>query len=102
MAICEKCKQYEKEIQGCIYMDADCKNGEMFEQITNYERIKSMSLEELAEFLEKNGSDEFHEMTDSNQCRECERRLKLVCNAEDCPYMDTYGVKQWLESEVEL
>lgn len=40
MAICEKCKNYEKEIQGCLYMDADCVNGSMFE--LQYEKIKAI------------------------------------------------------------
>lgn len=51
MGKCRKCKNYEKEIQGCLYMDADCKNGENFEPITNYDRIKSMSVEEMAVYL---------------------------------------------------
>lgn len=40
MAICEKCKNYEKEIQGCLYMDADCVNGSMFE--LHHEKIKAI------------------------------------------------------------
>lgn len=63
---------------------------------TNYDRIIKMSVEELATFLEKNGSDDFHEITDRAQCRKCETR-----NCIECPYLDTYGVKEWLESEVE-
>lgn len=51
MAKCEKCKNYEKEIQGCLYMDADCKNDEMFKPFTNYDRIRNMSIDEMAEFL---------------------------------------------------
>ena len=51
MAICEKCKNYIKETQGCLYMDADCVNGEMFEPFTNYDQIKNMSVDEMAEFL---------------------------------------------------
>lgn len=68
--------------------------------MTNYERIKNMSIEELAQFLEENGSDNFRGMTDGLLCRMCERRYEFACEA-DCPYLDTYGVKQWLESEVE-
>lgn len=66
--------------------------------MTNFEYIKSMSIEELAQFLEENGSNEFHEMTDGFQCRMCERRYKLACEADECPYLDTYGVKRWLEA----
>lgn len=52
MKKCEKCKNYDSVKQGCLYMDADCKNGEMFEPITNYDRIKSMSVEKMADKLE--------------------------------------------------
>ena len=51
MEKCIKCKNYDNTKQGCLYMDADCKNGEKFEPITNYDRIKSMSVGEMANFL---------------------------------------------------
>ena len=50
--MCEKCKNYEKEIQGCLYMDADCVSGEMFESFTNYDRIRNMSVDEMAEIIQ--------------------------------------------------
>lgn len=71
--------------------------------MTQYERIRNMTIEEMAEFLEKNGSDKFHEKTDGYQCRACHLRINGKCELADddlCPFMDTYGVKQWLESEV--
>ena len=76
MAVCEKCKNYEKEIQGCLYMDADCKNYEMFNPLTNYDRIRNMSVDEMAEFL----MDWF-----------------MRCMMGKAPL----NVKEWLESEVE-
>ena len=65
--------------------------------MTNYDRIKSMSVEEMANFLEINGSDDFHVMTDGAQCRICEKREN--CKG-DCNLLDTYGVKEWLLQEV--
>ena len=50
-AKCEKCKNYIKETQGCLYMDADCNNGEMFNPFTNYDRIMKINVDETAEFL---------------------------------------------------
>jgi radical SAM protein with 4Fe4S-binding SPASM domain len=64
---------------------------------TNYDCIKSMNVEEMANFLEINGSDDFHMMTDEAQCRICEKRGN--CNG-DCNFLDTYGVKEWLLQEV--
>ena len=37
-------------------------------------------------------------MTDGFQCMMCERRYKLACKDDECPYLDTYGVKQWLQA----
>ena len=95
MAICEKCKQYEKEIQGCIYMDASCKNGEMFEPLTNYGRIKDMSVDEMAELL----YGIIHE-------RDLFLLEKLKDNGIDAsliemqPELHIAYHKKWLESEV--
>lgn len=105
MAICEKCKNCEKEIQGCLYMDADCVNGSMFEPFTNYDKIKNMSIEEMAEFMRT--------MLD---CVSCQNKMmnnnnplgKEKCNDTDyfkmCDgdYKKCVAVcKKWLESEVE-
>ena len=53
---CKSCKnkQIINGMIGCVYMDADCQNGEKYEAeiITNADRIRAMSDEELAEFLE--------------------------------------------------
>ena len=76
MANCEKCKNYKEEIQGCLYMDADCNNGEMFEPFTNYNRIKNMSVDEMAEFL---------------------MEWAMRCMMGKAPL----NVKKWLENEVE-
>lgn len=58
---CKYCKNKENinGIIGCVYMDADCQNGEKYEAqiITNADRIRTMSDEELARML--------HEQRDS-------------------------------------
>lgn len=54
---------------------------------TNYEKIKAMSIDEMAELFSKNCH---------NMC--------VFKHYEDCldPFHDCkYGIKQWLESEVE-
>ena len=53
---------------------------------TNADRISSMSDEELAEFLEKNG-----------MCELCEHRNKENCFEENCKK----GFLKWLQSEAE-
>ena len=67
-------------------------------QMTNYEWIKNMSIEEMSDFLEKYGSDKFHEITDGFQCHKCSQ--KNVC--VQCTKLDTYGVREWLEGELEI
>ena len=54
---CEKCKHKKilnGGIVGCLYMGADCRKGEMFDPITNADRIRAMSDEELAAYLADN------------------------------------------------
>lgn len=55
--------------------------------MTNYERIKNMSIEEMADY--------FNEIFD---CRNCPNDMFLC---EGNGYVCTKYIKQWLESEVE-
>lgn len=50
---CKTCKNKEimNGIVGCLYTDADCRNGEMYEAVTNADRIRAMTDEELAAFM---------------------------------------------------
>ena len=51
---CEKCKHKENlngGIVGCLYMGADCRKGEMFDPITNADRIRLMTDEEIADIM---------------------------------------------------
>ena len=53
--LCKTCKHKEilyNGIVGCVFMDADCKKGEKYEPYTNADRIRAMSDDELAEWLE--------------------------------------------------
>lgn len=63
-----------------------------FRKPTNYERIVSMSVEEMAEFLQA-----VTETCAGDSCKGCPmhdvKKMSIVCNG--------IGIKQWLESEVE-
>lgn len=66
-------------------------NGHVDKQMTNYERIKNMSVEEMAIILERNvDCEKFCAFTKDGKC-DCAGGL------DKC----VIGVKQWLETEVE-
>ncbi len=56
---------------------------------TNYERIKNMSIEEMAKIFKQ------------KQCEECLYCASYweVCEAEDCWHFTNETYKQWLEGE---
>lgn len=62
-------------------------DGHIDRPMTNYERIKNMSVEEMVDFLE----------SVDVCCDLCTRQYEEVCLTPDCKYR----IKQWLESEVE-
>lgn len=80
MADCESCVQ---DYSLC----GDCHQGSLFKGITNADRIRYMSDEELAELL----------ATRISGCQTCIHRY-VVCVSEDFDCVD--GVLQWLKSEV--
>lgn len=99
MAICEKCK-YENVCEMPAFIRNDVNKCRVFEErklqkpITNADRIRSMTDEELAEFLLKvNSAYAMPCMTDEKDCK-----------WEDYPTHDK-GCKDcfldWLQSEVE-
>lgn len=75
----------------------------------NFDRIKSMSLDELASFFADLASrgDGIIEMADSYICRRCKRGNGGHCpvdiDTEPCLYdaANTQTMKYWLEGEVE-
>lgn len=54
--------------------------------MNNYERIKAMTLDEMAEFLDRKSN---------HEC--CYHHYNVSCIGHDCKD----GIKQWLESESE-
>lgn len=60
--------------------------------MTNYERIKAMSVDEMAMFLSNKMNCIVYPSYESNLCRGCRNYTKMSC-------IENY--KQWLESEEE-
>lgn len=88
---CKKCKNFDTETIGCLYMDADCIIGEMYEPFTNYDRIRNMCVEEMAEFI-----------TDIQEdpCNCCNYRSSGKCGGGYDLITCRKGVIEMLESEV--
>lgn len=61
--------------------------------MNNYERIKSMSIEEMAEFLSQQSS------ACQGICEYCNEITQSYCNWGDDA--NVFGIKRWLESEGE-
>lgn len=92
MKICGKCRHYGK----CDKKDTHCYNSNYAEQcgnfelppITNYERIKQMSVEELARFINT---------VENSPCYAC---MDKGCNGDSSNANKCVdGIKKWLESE---
>ena len=70
----------------------------------NFEKIKSMSVDELAEFLDKQSCNQVSDDFCSNYCKHrqpnygCEFEQKY--NGPFCAYDDLQVIKKWLESEI--
>lgn len=88
---CKLCKDYNTEVN-CYH----CENGSKFKKINNFEKIRNMSIEEIAKTL-----------TDDIPCKECEYWSKEIssCNAP-FSFLCTKGyaealILNWLQSEAE-
>jgi hypothetical protein len=81
--------------------------------MTNFERIKAMSIDELTEYLNKinyDGELPSDKWFNENYCKKCpeiectdekgKTQKYVICDfvGEECPHGD--GTKLWLESEV--
>lgn len=88
MLRCEKRKHIDVSEEKYPCSECDYNVNDLFESKnkTNADRIRHMSDEELAEFLEKNG-----------MCGLCEYRDKENCLGESCKK----GYLKWLQSEAE-
>ncbi len=77
------------------------------EVVTNFDRIKAMSVDELASFIAENSENGgFIMMADRYICRKCKRENGGRCptpDDSDCMYSedDTATIKRWLEGEVQ-
>lgn len=79
---------FEDDELYCVGIVVDLYSKWKTKKMTNYERIKNMTVEEMAEFI--------NEVTTAFNCEFC-----AYC--EDCPADDNCcarGMKEWLESEV--
>ena len=96
---CKSCKNKEiiNGIVGCVYMDADCQNGEKYEAeiITNADRIRAMSDEELAKHLHDIGWD----------CQLCAEHKRLdnepLLRSEKCDEKCMEHCLEWLKQPAE-
>lgn len=86
----------------------DLKRGKVTKVTTNFDRLKAMSVDELASFLANNAVEggQFIQMADSYICRKCKKRNGGQCPVPDdvgCLFLedDTATIKRWLEGEVE-
>lgn len=84
---CYNCKYWDKELDEypcnkCIHNALD-----YYKPITNYERIKAMSIEELAEFI-------------AGVYNEEEDNAKFI-NGTTIPDYNEDNIKEWLEREAD-
>ena len=91
MADCNLCKydKVKEDYEHC----PKCENGSEFVVITNADRIRSMTDEELAEFL--------YGIATSHECNICEMKQGWDCGKRDDENC-TDGVRKWLQSDSEV
>lgn len=75
-------------------------DGHIDKPMTNYERIRNMSIEEMAEAMNKSADDGLYNLSCQKYCAYTTNKR---CNKfnNDGRGGCTDGIKQWLESEVE-
>lgn len=82
-----KCKKFSDDKTTSYCVDAPCK----YEKLSNYDRIRNMGMDEMAERL-----------SESDECeRFCAFTKNGVCDSCGDAEMCHIGVKLWLESEAE-
>lgn len=82
----EHCSADSKECQGCKQNAVD-----KYTRMTQFDRIKSMSIEELAEFLP---------IVSDFMCKPTDKCLENIFNRGECEKTKECALK-WLQSEVE-
>lgn len=86
---CNTCKHNYKANGDEPRCNRMCENFDEYKPMTNYEKIKAMSIGEMANLLFEVQSN----CTNSNSCQKCRAKWCLSKN-EEC-------MQEWLESEVE-
>lgn len=81
------------------------RKGRIYEIMTNYERIKNMSLDEMAGFFAETIKTDFIVMADKYICNKCRAEHGGVCPIGDddkCLYENDNKstIKMWLEGEI--
>ena len=74
-----KCKKFSNDTVTSYCVESPCEH----ERLTNYDRIRNMSVEEMAEFM----GDVY--------------KQGYIDNLHDMPCVENKEIKQWLESEVD-
>ena len=83
---CLTCKNNYKPSDCAPRCNCMCENHNMYEPIINYERIKRMSIEDMAKFL-----------SEEVGCSNCPNGDNTYCNSTDCYKHFFY----WLRGEVD-
>ena len=78
-----KCKKFSDDKYTSYCVDAPCE----FEKLSNYDRIRNMSVDEMASFICGIYDEEY-----------CDMGSKFICGFV-IPNYDEESVKLWLESE---
>lgn len=91
MGDCKRCKKYYQNKYDCAECNPDYR-------ITNADRIRAMSDDELAEFIVKSCDNPMLEKNE-DMCDFCDKYEdeKAECNEEECKM----AVVKWLKSEAE-
>lgn len=72
--------------------------------MTNFEKVKAMSIDELAEFIDKQATEPIGDDFCSNYCEHREPnygcKFEQKHNGPNCAYDDLELIIEWLDSEV--
>ena len=91
MKLCKQCKKCGKCKKPYSELSTYAERCKQFEEIkqTNYDRIKAMSVEEMAEFI-------CSIYDDNGETYTADKNIEW----DTIPDYDEYKIKEWLESEV--
>ena len=84
-----KCKKFSDDKTNSWCVNGPCE----YEKLSNYDRIRNMSIEEMASFI-CGICDDYDDLPTRTMC------YKFI-NGVEIPDYDEDSIKQWLESEAE-